>query len=183
MLLCLLIGLALIGLLGWGFIEAVLASPALVGSVGVAVIGALAVVWQQRESEKARLREARRARMEPIYYDLLGVMFQKLLGKKTRKTDQEIEEFFKDLKARQLTLGASSEVVQAFNRWGIEAVRAKDRGDDQATMLAWEQLLLAFRADLGHDDSQLPKEELLRLFISDFDSHFPATGPESVHVS
>jgi hypothetical protein len=164
--------LGLIGLAGWGFVEAVQAEPAVVGSIGVAVAGALGVVWQQRQAEKARLREARRDRIRPIYYDLLGVMFKKLSSSGVGGSDPEVEEFFKDLKARQLTLGASSEMVQAFNQWTQATAQAKEEGNDLKAVLAWEVLLRAIREDLGHEDSTLPPQELLRLFITDFDAHF-----------
>lgn len=164
--------LGLIGLAGWGFIEAVQAEPAVVGSIGVAVAGALGVVWQQRQAEKARLREARRDRIRPIYYDLLGVVFKKLSGGGVDASDPEVEEFFRDLKARQLTLGASSEMVQAFNEWGRSTAQAQEEGNDFGAVLAWEILLRAIREDLGHEDSNLPPLELLRLFITDFDEHF-----------
>lgn len=166
--------LGLIGLSGWGFIEAVQAEPAVVGSIGVAVAGALGVVWQQRQAEKARLREARRDRIRPIYYDLLGVVFKKLSDGGVDASDPEVEEFFRDLKARQLTLGASSEMVQAFNEWARSTAQAQEEGNDLGAVLAWEVLLRAIREDLGHEDSNLPPLELLRLFITDFDEHFSA---------
>lgn len=105
-------------LAAWAFIKAVQAEPAVAGSIGVAVIGALGVVWQQSQSEQARLRDANRDRMTPIYYELLGTIFQKIgAGEATSAGDPETEAFFKDLKARQLMLGASSEMVIAFNAW------------------------------------------------------------------
>jgi hypothetical protein len=85
---------ALAVLVIWAFIEAVQAEPAVVGSIGVAVVGVLGVVWQQRQTEKARLREVHRDRMSPVYDDLLGVMWGKLAGAKGDKTDPEVEEFF-----------------------------------------------------------------------------------------
>lgn len=164
---------ALAALVIWAFIEAVQAEPAVVGSIGVAVVGVLGVVWQQRQTEKARLREVHRDRMSPVYDDLLGVMWGKLAGAKGDKTDPEVEEFFRDLKARQLMLGASSAMVQAFNEWTVTTKAAAEAGDNIAAMTAWEFLLRAIRSDLGHDDSNLPPGELLRLFITDYDEHFP----------
>jgi hypothetical protein len=173
----LIIGLVALGC--WGFVEAVKAEPAIVGSIGVAAAGAIGVVWQQRQAEKARIREAHRDRMKPIYYDLLGTVFKKMGGKKGGGQDPKAEEFFRDLKARQLTLGASSEMVQAFNAWGKETAQAQKEGSDLNAVIAWEVLLRAIRKDLGHDDSDLPPLELLRLFISDFDEHFKVADTET----
>jgi hypothetical protein len=49
---------------------------------------------------------------------------------------------------------------------------AADAGDDKAAIAAWGFLLRAIRSDLGHNDSDLPPGELLRLFITDYDEHF-----------
>lgn len=172
-------GLAIIvavtGLLAWAFIEAVKAEPAVVGSIGVAVVGVLGVVWQQRQSERARLREAHRDRMTPVYYELLGA-FKRFSTEDGAATDPEIEELFLDLKSRQLLLGASSEMLRAFNTWQKTANELQERDDPIAAVAAWESLLLAIRRDLGHQDSDLPQGELLRLFITDYDEHFGSTA-------
>lgn len=158
----------------WAFIEAVRAEPAVVGSVGVAVIGVAGVVWQQRQTEQARLREAHRDRMSPVYDELLKVIWGEVGSIQTEEIDPEVEAFFRDLKARQLALGASSTMVQAFNQWTEATQTAVGFGDNQAAVAAWEFLLRAIRSDLGHKDSDLPPGELLRLFITDYDEHFSA---------
>jgi hypothetical protein len=158
------------GLVIWAFVEAVRTEPAVVGSIGVAVVGVLGVVWQQRQSERARLREAHRDRMTPVYYDLLGAFKKFTAG--AAEQDPEIEELFIDLKSRQLLLGASSQMVRAFNAWQGRANELQERGDSTGAVLAWEELLLAIRKDLGHQDSDLPQGELLRLFVTDYDDHF-----------
>lgn len=160
----------------WAFIEAVKAEPAVVGSLGVAVVGVLGVVWQQRQSERARLREAHRDRMTPVYYDLLGAF--KRLSTEEGKVDPEIQELFMDLKARQLLLGASSEMVRAFNVWQSRTNEVQEQGDPIQAVRVWEGLLLAIRKDLGHEDANLPEGELLRLFITDYDEHFSAEAAE-----
>lgn len=166
---------AVIALIAWGFIEAVQAEPAVAGTVGAALIPLGGAVWQQRKGETARVREAHRDRMSPVYYDLLGVMIEKFAGTGDSATDPEVEKFFRDLKARQLTLGASSEMIQAFNGWVRFTNEAHEEGNDDAAVLAWEVLLRAIRSDLGHNDSDLPAHELLRLMIGDFDDHFSAS--------
>jgi hypothetical protein len=165
---------AVAGLLVWAFVEAVRAEPAVAGSVAVAVIGVGGVVWQQRQTEQARLREAHRDRMSPVYDELLKVIWSKVSGVQAEEIDPEVEAFFRDLKARQLTLGASSAMVQAFNQWTEATQVAVESGDNKAAVAAWEFLLRAIRSDLGHNDSDLPPGELLRLFITDYDEYFSA---------
>lgn len=168
----------LLALAIWGFVEAIQADPAVVGSIGVAVIGVFGVVWQQHRSEQVRLREANRDRMTPIYYELLGTITRIVeSGKAGEEVDPQMETFFRDLKARQLMLGASSEMVVAFNGWQRRTAEVQQEADkDVSVAVAWEELLLAIRADLGHRDSGLPRGELLRLFISDYDDYFGSSG-------
>lgn len=175
-----LVGLVLIvgiaGLAVWGYIEAVQAEPAVVGSVGVAVIGALGVVWQQRRAEQSRLREAHRNRMTPAYEGLLGIVAEHFGSKGSdQKREKEMERFMRDLKGRQLLLGASSEIIGAFHKWQADTAAVQAAGNEVAAVVAWEDLLWAIRKDLGHNDSGLERGDLLPLFN---DKHF-SSGRES----
>jgi hypothetical protein len=162
------ISIAIVGLVAWAFIEAVQAEPAVVGAVATATLGVAGVVWQQRQSEKARVREAHRDRMTPVYHELLKRVWQ-LVGREDEEPTEEMVEFLRDLKARQLILGAPKEMILAFNRWELEANAAQEKGDGIALIFAWEALLRAMRRDLGHDDSGLPRGELLRVFMDHLD--------------
>jgi hypothetical protein len=164
----------LAGLGVWAFVEAVRAEPAVVGSVATAVVGLFGVLWQQRRSEDARLREAHRNRMTPVYDDLVK-MFLGSLGS-GGGIDAEAEDFMKDLKGRQLLLGASTEMIQAFNDWQRSAVVAQEADDSMAAIYAYEDLLRAIRRDLGHNDAELRRGELLRVFITDIDDHVAAAS-------
>jgi hypothetical protein len=172
------ISLAIVGLAAWGFIEAVQAEPAVVGAVATAALGVAGVVWQQRQSEKARLREAHRDRMTPVYHELLKHVWRQA-GQESQGPSEEVAEFMRDLKARQLILGAPKEMIQAFNCWERNAKAAQEAGDNIALVIAWEELLRAMRRDLGHDDSGLPERELLRVFIDDLDAFLPELEAEA----
>jgi hypothetical protein len=170
------VALAIAGLAIWAFVEAVRAEPAVVGSVATAVVGVYGVVWQQRQAERSRLREAHRDRMTPVYDDLLKLVLQSM--DQHRRSEAKAENFMRDLKARQLLLGASSEMIRAFNEWEAATEAARKAKDDIAAVLAWEDLLRAIRADLGHDDSDLGRGELLRVFMkrNELDSRLAGLG-------
>jgi hypothetical protein len=175
------VSVAVVGLLAWAFIEAVQADPAVVGAVATAVLGVVGVVWQQRQSEKARLREAHRDRMTPVYHELLKHVWQQA-GRADQQPSDEVAEFMRDLKARQLMLGAPREMIQAFNRWEREAKAAQGESDGIALIFAWEELLRAMRRDLGHDDSGLARGELLRVFMDDIDGFLPQLEAKAAAV-
>lgn len=173
----LLIPIALIGLGAWAFVEAVLAQPAVVGSIATAVVGVFGVLWQQQRSEQQRIREAHRDRMTPVYDELLLRMNQQLgLGEGDGEPSQEMVNFMKDLKGRQLVLGASNEMIEAFNNWQTRSNELQPAGDNLAMLRAWEELLLAIRADLGHKSGVLAPWELLKLFITDLPEHLHSTS-------
>lgn len=161
------------GLGAWAFIEAVRAEPAIVGTVATAIGGVVAVLYQQRLVEQARLQDAQRARMAPVYEELLDIMRRQMeQGSDGGKVAPELLAFMAELKGKQLLLGASSEMIQAFNRWSATA----DRGDSVGVLFAWEDLLYAIRKDLGHKDTALGRGDLLRLSITDIDDHLPAAA-------
>lgn len=121
------------GLAVWAFIEAVQAEPAVVGSIGAAVAGVFGVLWQQRRSESARLREVHRTRMTPTYEGLLEI----IQGGAAEGQEQieEVARFMKDLKGKQLLLGAPKEMIRAFNTWQETAPAAGLAGDERERSL------------------------------------------------
>jgi hypothetical protein len=68
-------------------------------------------------------------------------------------------------------------MIRAFNPWQADTQEAEANGSTLGAVQAYEGLLLAIRKDLGHDDSDLPKWDLLRVFISDLDDHLPDDRP------
>ena len=168
----LVIGVA--GLAVWAFIEAVQAEPAIVGSVATAALAVGGVVWQQRMTERERVAEVRRERMAPTYENLLGFV---LRGGQSSEQGEPPEDFMKDLKGRQLLLGASSEIIRAFNAWQAETHEAEANGSPLGAIQAYEGLHRAIRKDLGHDDSDLARWDLLRVFINDLDDHLLDNRP------
>ena len=111
--------------------------------------------------------------MAPVYEELLDIMRRQMeQGSDGGKVAPELLAFMAELKGKQLLLGASSEMIQAFNRWSATA----DRGDSVGVLFAWEDLLYAIRKDLGHKDTALGRGDLLRLSITDIDDHLPAAA-------
>jgi hypothetical protein len=158
--------LGAVGLVAWGFIEAVNAEPAVAGSIATALLGVAGVLLQQHRIEQARLREIHRDRMTPIY-DRLLAHFSSLADQEGANPTDEMSDFFKDLKRRQLLLGAPAKTLLAFTQWERDTGKATAEKDEVGMALAWEALLRAIRRDLGHDDSALPRGELLAVFLDD----------------
>lgn len=100
----------------------------ILGLIVFAVVAGLAI-WAFIEAVQA---DAAVVGSVGVYDDLLGVIWNKLGGNRVDKDDPEVEALFRDLKARQLMLGASSEMVQAFNNWTDATKAAVEAGDNIA---------------------------------------------------
>lgn len=159
-------GLIAVAIVLWSIVEAVRAEPAIagsiIGSLAAAAAAVLAVVFQQAQADRARLREIHRKRMEPLYEQFIDLAAKRFAD---AASSSETNEFFQELRRKQLLLGANLEVIQAFNAWN--RTQPTDT-EPLAPALAYETLLHAIRTDLGHDDSQATRGDLLRLF-SDFE--------------
>jgi hypothetical protein len=150
----------------WAIVEAVSADPvvagSIVGSLAAATGAVFAVVFQQARAERDRLKEVHRARMEPIYEQFVDLSSQRFADEPQAP---DADRFFLDLKRKQLLLGADLKVIQAFNAWNRTSAT---EDEPLAPALAYEMLLRAIRADLGHSDPRPSRGDLLRLF-SDFE--------------
>lgn len=115
--------------------------------------------------------------MTPIYEDLLGFVMRGEQADQGGEPPEDLTSFMKNLKGRELLLGASPEMINAFNSWQADTVAAEKDGNALGAVEAYEALLRAIRRDLGHDDSGLPQWDLLRVFINDIDEHLPKEAP------
>jgi len=153
--------LGIIGLAVWAFIKGVDKDPAVVGTVFTAVIGLVVVVIQRDREKRQELERIHRGQMSPIYRELVETI--KDFTAFSAKSEEEQEAFFKDL-STNLILHGPTPVVMAWNAWSRAANPVTP-----ATFIAWENVLRAVRRDLGHDNSELPSGDLLRLFVNEDD--------------
>lgn len=154
------VALAFVGAVGFAVVRGVSAEPSIVGSFAVAGASLAAVVWGRQREKDLDLRQSHREAMAPIYEEF----FSKVYGMKpddglTDETRVFLEEF-----QRKLVLFAPTPVVLAYVTWmrGLELPSPEP-------MLLYENLYLAIRKDLGHDNSALEAGDLLRIWVYDSD--------------
>jgi hypothetical protein len=158
-----LIALALLGLGGWAFVRAAIDQPAVLGTV-VTVVGAfLGVQWQQRRTEKDALAQKRREQISPTYQELIEWL---------RDPDERDETFFVNLQNKLLLFGPAP-VLQAWAS-GLRVTEKENPETSIAPVVALAGIIMAVRADLGHEDGDLSTRDLLRVFVNDIDEHLPA---------
>jgi hypothetical protein len=136
-------------------------------TVLVSVFGNLGVKWfEKREELKAELREKKR----PVYEDFVKTVFDRFLNPAAlgEQIDESDDEVIRELQKvnTQIMIWGSAEMAK---RWGEYRVNASE--PSVQNMFVFEDLLKKMREDLGHDDTDLQKGDLLRLFINDIDDY------------
>lgn len=120
---------------------------------------------------KLAQREAHRAKLEPLYAELID-RYRGL------KDQSDAEGFFTEF-VTPLLMSGSDDVIKAwvdFQRAWARAHPAGQADDDTVdiqSMLAFETVLRAIRKELGHSNSDLAPGDLLRVYINDLDQYLP----------
>lgn len=147
-------------------------------SAFAALLIALVTTWLgrflERRSVEARSQQEKRIPVyEAFVSDLLRMMeFTKHRDERKGPDDREIVEVLASFTEKAIVWG-SGDVLKAwvdFRYLGIAGVDAPDsEAHGYRLLVKLEELFLALRADLGLDNGDLARGDLLKLFINDLD--------------
>jgi hypothetical protein len=157
------LGVAIIVIAGAALVYGVIEDPAVVGPLTAALVVVIVALLQRRWEKRQELERLHREQMTPLYKQLVETV--KDIQTFAQKPENEQEAFFKDL-ATKLILNGPTPIVKAWNGWQLATQVAPESA---VALVAYEDLLLAIREDLGHDNSGLGRGELLRLFVNEED--------------
>jgi type II secretory pathway pseudopilin PulG len=156
---------------------AAVAGAALSGNVtaaaalATALVSVFAVLLQQEHQKRLDLQQAHREQMIPFYegfIDKVGSYAEKIA--EGEPPNESLTAFMGEMHTK-LLLRAPTTIIDA---WVVNTrVPVPDDPTDPTAVLAYERLLRAMRADLGHDDSKMPEGDLLRIFVTNIDDHLP----------
>jgi hypothetical protein len=128
--------------------------------------------FERKKTIEQQIREQK----VPIYQDFLGFVFKVLRNSSKEKEDklsgQEIETFFWEYNQKSI-LWLSDNTLKSYIQWksGITKIMDNEEDDDAKTlrmMVAFENLLLDFRKDIGHKNKGIKQGDILSLFIIDW---------------
>jgi len=184
------VGVVLLGALGYGLFVAVRAAlkvlasldsdiaVAIIAAAATAFVSVLSIVLGKAFESRAILRREHRERKIPVYEDLIKFMFRILMGSKTGEvpTEKEMLEFMSDFNQRIMVWGADDELA-AWVRWRRAATDPADlKAHPMNLMLLYEKVILTIRRDLGHNNRNLDTGDILALFINDIDQQLARGG-------
>jgi hypothetical protein len=150
----------LIALGVWAIVSGI--DPTVAAAMVTAAVGLAGAIAQRRWEKRQELERLHRQEMTGLYEELITRF-------KTPDQDPaEVAAFFQRF-GTQILIHGPGPIVEAWITWSRAYVP-----DDQRSLLKWEQMLFAIRADLGHDDSGLSPGDLLRVYVNDVDDQIAA---------
>jgi hypothetical protein len=135
------------------------AAATILGAAITVVVGKL---WEQH----LKIRDELRARKAPIYERHIATFFKIFFAHKITGKAADQKELLADFAAvaEQMIVWGSADVIKAWNncRAALQSGGAGQEGIDRL-----EDVFMAIRKDLGNDDRDMKKGEVLRLFVND----------------
>jgi hypothetical protein len=159
----------LIGLAVWLAIEGARKEP---GSVAAALGAVAVVVYQRRWEKRQEIDRLHRDKMAPIYEELIDTLKDMERLNDPEKQKEVLNFLNKDLTTKLLLYGPTS-LIKEWGTWRTNAAGVTDPADPRI-LLGYERILLAVRADLGHDNSELAPLDLLRVYINELEESIAA---------
>ena len=127
-----------------------------------------------RYLERKKLIEQQiREQKLPTYEQFIDFIFKIFKSAKTNQplTDEELQELYWNLNKKAI-LWLSDKTLKSYTNFRDSSTRLSTlenptQSDNLTVLLAFEQLLLDFRTDIGHDNKNLESGDILSLFITD----------------
>jgi hypothetical protein len=143
----------------------------IIATSGTIIVTLISVLVSKHLERKAQILTHLREKKVPIYEKIInfifGFTFADKLGKK-QPTEKEIVKFFAEV-TQELVIWGSDEMIDAFYKFRMENLDHANglQTEPNNILFTVENLLLAIRKDLGHQNKNMPKGKLLSLFIND----------------
>ena len=159
------VALILVLVSGWFIYAFFLAGPAvqsgILAIVGVVSAGIIANVSAKKREIEARHFNEKREGYKAFVDLIIDSLMAEKRGRKPPTERQMLEKIIEYKK--MLLIWADSDVIKTWNKFEIKGI---NNIDNVSTLKLWDELLRAMRKDLGKDDSQFKKGELLSLLLT-----------------
>jgi hypothetical protein len=132
-------------------------------------VSVISVLISKHLEQKTIIKSQQREKKIPIYEELLAFLFKIWRGVKDEAlmpSEGQIADFMFDF-APKLIVWGSDDVVTAFSKFRT------DFQNPTILLFTLEELWLAIRKDLGHNNKGVTKGTLLGFIVNDIHEHLP----------
>ncbi|MEP0987678.1 hypothetical protein [Ekhidna sp.] len=136
----------------------------------VTIIGYFITRYLER---KKLIEQQIREQKVPTYEEFIDFIFKIFKSSKTNTplNDKELQDLYWNLNKKAI-LWLSDKTLKSYTHFRDSSanhanLEKRTQLDNAIVLLAFEQLLLDFRSDIGHDNKNLESGDLLSLFIND----------------
>lgn len=154
-------------------------AAAVIAASATALISVWSLIYSKRWEQRVLVAQAQREQKLPLYEEFVQFWFmQTFFREDDEETDAAEWKQFVGFTAQKFALWAADDVIRTYNAFKVTAAIATQEGHEPnpVPLLAFEQLLLAMRRDLGHENKGLKQADLLRLYIVDIDEYLAPTS-------
>lgn len=178
--LSMLLGLGIVGGLLWLFYKIIAlvfqtlstldsnVSIAIVAGSATILASTLTVVITRYYQTKRDREAAHRDKKIDLYDEFLSKLFEIFLGDdKEKKNNKNLVAFLREIQ-RKITLWSGPDVIRAYAEWHYELTTQGDIPKAKG-MIKMMDFFLALRKDLGHSNSGIKHEHLIRFMLRNSD--------------
>jgi hypothetical protein len=143
----------------------------LVMAFATILVSLITVLFSKHLERKAailtHLREKKIPTYEKIIDFIFSITFAEKLGKE-QLTEKEMVKFIAEI-TQELVIWVSDEMLEAFYKFRMMSIANTDNSPSNpyGVLFIVEDLLLAIRKDLGHNNKNVSRGKILGLFIND----------------
>lgn len=150
-------------------------SSAIVAGVAAVLVAAMSHLYQGLWNRRRAIEEAQRPAKIELYQEFISNFFD-VMNVERQDTAQshhacrqaKLEERQQKI-TQKMILWGSDDVISAYGRWWRIAQQAGDDSHQDELFARLEDMLLAFRRDLGHKNRDLDRKEILSLVFDDIE--------------
>lgn len=157
--------LVLLVMVGWFIYALFHAGPAvqsgILAIVGVVTAGIIANISAKKREIEARHFNEKREGYTAFVDVIIDTLMAEKRGRKPPSERQLLEKIIQYKK--MLWIWGDADVIKMWNKFEIMGI---NNTDSNAPLMLWDELLRVMRKDLGKDDSQLKKGELVSLILT-----------------
>lgn len=156
---------------------------AIIGGGVTILVSVFSLVWSKRADRQMQIEEAHREHKVNAYEEFLEFIFKLFVSNKSGKqlTEKEMVEFLSKFNQKMIVWGSDS-VLKEFSNFRRVSLTVAETNNSSSTassnpqavlesMISLEKMLYAIRVDVGHNNKNLIKGDLLSLFITDIDEY------------